>query len=46
MENRFEWHGSPPGTIQPSGSPDKDEQVGVALKELRTLRGKIKSEHE
>ncbi len=46
MENRFEWHGSPPGTIQPPGSPPKDEQAKIALKELRTLQGKIRSEHE
>lgn len=46
MENRFEWHGSPPGTIQPSGAPEKNEQAKIALKELRTLRGKIQSEHE
>lgn len=36
MENQFEWHGK---------SPNKDE-AGVALKELRTLRGQITSEHE
>ncbi len=46
MENKFEWHGSPPGTIQPTGSPPKDEQAEIALKELRTLQGKIKSEHQ
>lgn len=36
MENRFEWHGMP---------PDR-EQAKMALAELRTLGGKIKSEHE
>lgn len=46
MEGHFEWHGSPPGTIQPPGAPDKKEQARVALAELRTLQGKIKSEHE
>lgn len=46
MEGHFEWHGSPPGTIQPLGSPDKKEQARIALAELRTLKGKIKSEHE
>lgn len=46
MENRFEWHGSPPGTIQPPGAPDKKEQAKIALADLRTLQGKIKSEHE
>ncbi|MEO8065336.1 MAG: transketolase [Candidatus Doudnabacteria bacterium] len=46
MEYRFEWHGNPPGTIEPSGSPPKDQQAEIALKELRTLGGKIRSEHE
>lgn len=36
MEYDFHWHGSP---------PDHD-QARLALKELRTLRGKIRSEHE
>ncbi len=36
MENDFTWHGKP---------PDK-EQAKKALKELRTLQGKIRSEHE
>jgi transketolase len=36
MEYDFHWHGSPPNA----------EQAKVALKELRTLRGKIKSEAE
>lgn len=36
MENRFEWHGKPP-------TPQEAE---VALKELRTFRGKIESEHQ
>jgi transketolase len=34
MEYDFHWHGAPPNA----------EQAKVALKELRTLRGKIKSE--
>lgn len=46
MEYRYEWHGNPPGTIEPSGAPPKNEQAEVALKELRTLGGKIRSEHE
>lgn len=46
MEGKFEWHGSPPGSIQPSGSPAKQNQAKIALKELRTLMGKIRSEHE
>ncbi len=36
MEGKFEWHGKPP----------KLEEAKIALKELRTLQGKIKSEHE
>ena len=36
MEKKFEWHGKP---------PDKDE-AKKALAELRTLQGKIRSEHE
>lgn len=36
MENKFEWHGKP---------PNKEESV-KALKELRTLQGKIQGEHE
>lgn len=36
MENDFHWHGSPPNA----------EQAKIALHELRTLGGKIRSEHE
>lgn len=36
MEKKYEWHGIPPNA----------EQAELALKELRTLRGKITSEHE
>lgn len=36
MEGKFEWHGKPP----------KADEAKVALKELRTLQGKIRSEHE
>ncbi len=36
MENKWEWHGKP---------PNKDE-AKLALHELRTLQGKIKSEHQ
>src|SRR5258708_2152289 len=35
MENKFEWHGKPP-------NPDEAKK---ALTELRTLQGKIRSEH-
>ncbi|MEX2008290.1 MAG: transketolase [Candidatus Spechtbacterales bacterium] len=37
MENKFEWHGKPPG--------DKKE-LTEALADLRTLGGRIESEHE
>lgn len=36
MENKFEWHGKPPSA----------EEAKKALTELRTLQGKIQSEHE
>ncbi len=36
MENDFNWHGKPPNK----------EEAAKALAELRTLKGKIKSEHE
>ena len=36
FENDFHWHGK---------APNKDE-ANMALKELRTLGGKIKSEHQ
>lgn len=36
MENKFEWHGKPP----------KEDEAKIALHELRTLGGKIRSEHE
>ncbi|TAK56970.1 transketolase [Patescibacteria group bacterium] len=36
FERRFEWHGKPPNK----------EEAELALKEIRTWRGKIKSEHE
>lgn len=36
MENDYHWHGLPPNPAQ----------AHLAIKELRTLRGKIRSEHE
>lgn len=45
MERRFEWHGNPPGK-GPEDVVPKAKQGIEALKELRTLEGKIKSEHE
>ncbi len=46
MEERFEWHGIPPGAQDVTGAPPKGQQAKVALDELRTLGGQIKSEHE
>ena len=45
MERDYKWHGSPPGT-EMKGEPPKDEQAKIALHDLRTLGGQIKSEHE
>lgn len=46
MENNYLWHGSPPDLSDVAGAPKKGEQAKEALKELRTLQGKIRSEHE
>ena len=46
MEYDFHWHGMPVGIADVAGAPPKNEQAAVALKELRTLRGKIRNEHE
>lgn len=46
MEYDFHWHGAPPGGLEIAGAPAKAEQAKIALHELRTLRGKIRSEHE
>ncbi len=45
MERDFRWHGIPPGK-GPEDKFTKDRQGPEALKELRTLWGRIKSEHE
>ena len=46
MEKDFRWHGMPPDLKDVTGAPPKGEQAKKALAELRTLQGKIKSEHE
>lgn len=46
MEYDFRWHGVSPGLQDISGAPSKAMQAKVALAELRTLKGKIRSEHE
>ena len=43
MENRFEFHGY---FANAQGAPATSEQGKIALDELRTLRGQIRSEHE
>ena len=45
MERDFKWHGNPPGT-DIKGEPAKEEQAKIALDELRTLGGQIRSEHQ
>jgi len=46
MEYDFHWHGMPPGISDVPGDPPKADQAKVALHDLRTLRGKIRGEHE
>jgi len=46
MEYDYHWHGNPPGTIEPAGSPGKKDQAQIALNQLRTLGGRIKGEHQ
>jgi transketolase len=46
MENDYRWHGLPPGAYDLPGDPPKNKQTEIALKELRSLKGKIKSEHD
>ena len=45
IENDFRWHGSPPGK-GPTDVIPAEEQGKVFLDELRTLGGKITSEHQ
>jgi len=46
MENDFRWHGTPPDLQDMEGAPPKGQQAKIALDELRTLQGKIESEHQ
>lgn len=46
MEGDYKWHGAPPGGVKNPSEPPAKEQAKIALKELRTLGGKIQSEHE
>jgi transketolase len=45
MERDYRWHGVPPGS-GPEDKFPKSEQGKEAIKELRTLYGKIRSEHQ
>ena len=46
MERDYKWHGVPPGISDMPGEPPKTKQAKIALNELRTLGGKIISEHQ
>lgn len=46
MEYDYHWHGIPVGLQDVGGAPPKNEQAREALRELRTLRGKIRNENE
>ena len=47
MERDYLWHGAPPGKVKNDpDAPEPAKQASEALKQLRTLGGKIKSEHE
>ena len=46
MEKDFKWHGNPPGKVDDNDGPAKEAQGKEALRQLRTLGGKIRSEHE
>ena len=47
MEFDYLWHGNPPGKVKDDpDAPSPEKQAEEALKQLRTLGGKIESEHE
>lgn len=46
MEYDYRWHGDPPGNRETERTPPKKEQAQEALRQLRTLHGKIMSEHQ
>lgn len=46
MEFDFRWHGIPPGSKDIPGDPPKEKQAKSALEKIRTMNGKIRSEHE
>jgi len=43
MEFDYRWHGSPPGKVETERTPAKSKQSAEALKQLRTLDGKIEN---
>ena len=47
MEFDYLWHGNPPGTVKnDKDAPAPEKQAEEALRQIRTLRGKIQSEHQ
>jgi transketolase len=44
MEGNYIWHGAPPGIANVAGAPPKEQQVEVALQDLRAAREKIDKE--
>jgi transketolase len=43
MEYDYRWHGSPPGSVETELAPPKEKQGKEALRQLRTLDGKIEN---
>jgi transketolase len=43
MEYDYRWHGNPPGSQETERTPPKERQGAEALKQLRTLGGKIEN---
>jgi transketolase len=46
MQYKYQWHGIPPDSADVDGAPPKGQQAREALKELRSLGGRITGEHE
>jgi transketolase len=46
MEYDYHWHGIPVGIEDVAGAPPKNDQAKVALKELRSLQGKVTGDHD
>lgn len=44
MEGNYKWHGMPPGLKDVDGAPPKEDQVKVAIDELKAEREKIINE--